>query len=268
MKKNNKFLIVLIILIIAAATGLWLWFNNFKPTDTSLSDIKKRGVLVVGSDIPYGVMEFFDQNNKAVGIDVDIATEIASRLGVKLEFNNCAWDKIFPLVKNGQIDLAISSITITPERQKEMLFSDSYFNGGQVIVTNENNQEIKGVNDLLDKKIAVQKDSTGYKEAKKYTSENSIFAYLNFDATSDGQGIINDLNNKKFVVIIVDYIQALALIKNNSNLKIIGVPFTKEEYGIVTKIGNNSLMEKINSVLQDMREDGTLEGIETKWTRL
>lgn len=267
MKKKNTFLIVLIVLIIAVAAGLWLWFNNSKIADTSLSDVKKRGVLVVGSDVPYGVMEFFDQNNKTVGIDVDIAAAIASQLGVRLEFNDYDWDKIFPLVKNGGIDLAISSVTITSDRQKEMLFSDHYFHGGQVIVINEDNQEIKGINDLFGKKIATQKDSTGYNEAKKYTSDDLIFTYLNFDNSTDGQGIINDLKNKKFAAIIVDYIQALALIKDYPNLKIVGVPFTKEEYGIATKIGNNSLMEKINAILQNMQQDGTLEKIETKWTK-
>lgn len=262
------FLIVLVVSILVIITGLWLWFNNHKAADNSLANIKNKGVLVVGGYIPYGVMEFFDANNKAAGIDVDIAAEIASQLGVRLEFNDYDWDKIFPLVKNGQIDLAISSITITPERQKEMLFSNPYFNGGQVIVINVNNQEIKGINDLFGQKIAVQRDSTGYNEAKKYTSENSIFTYLNFNASADGQSIINDLANKKFAAIIVDYIQALTLIKNYPNLKIVGVPFTKEDYGLATKIGNNSLMEKINSILQNMKKNGTLEKIETKWTRL
>jgi len=164
--------------------------------------------------------------------------------------------------------LAISSITITSDRQKEMLFSDPYFNGGQVIVVNADNQDIKGVNDLANKKIAAQKDSTGYSEAQKYSSENLISTYLNFDNSLSGQGIISDLKNKKFEAIIVDYIQALSMIKDNPSLKIVGVPFTKEEYGIATKVGNNSLMEKINSILQKMKSDGTLDKIETKWTKI
>ena len=79
------------------------------------------------------------------------------------------------------------------------------------------------------------------------------------------RGIINDLKNKTFDAIIVDYSEALVIIKNNLDLRIVGTPFTKEDYGIATKLGNNSLIEKINSILKDMDADGTLKKIEIKW---
>lgn len=266
--KKNIILIITLVFLIIALSGIWFWRSGFKKTDSSLSDVKKRGVLVVGSDIPYGVMEFFDQNNKPVGIDVDVAKEIASHLGVKLEFNDYDWEQIFPLVKNGKIDLAMSSVTITPDRQKEMLFSQPYFNGGQVIVVLSKNQEIKGVNSLSGKKIAVQKDTTSYTEAKKYTSENLISSYLDFDGSGGAPNIVDDLKNEKVDAIIVDYTQALNIIKNNTSLKIVGVPFTKEDYGVVTKIGNNSLIEKVNLILQQLKDDGTMDQIETKWEKI
>lgn len=267
MKKKIAFIAILAILVIIVAAGIWKWSGNFRDADNSLANIEKKGTLIVGADIPYGVMEFFDENNNPAGVDVDVAKEIASRLGVRLIFEDRDWDQLFSEVKNSKLDLAISSITITPERQKEVLFSDHYFHGGQVIVVRADNQAIKGVADLADKKIAAQKDTTGQDEARKYTREDMIFPYLSFDNSEDGTGIINDLKNDKFDVIIVDYIQALDMIKNNSGLKIVGVPFTKETYGIITKIGNNSLTQKINSILSDMEKDGTLEKIETKWVK-
>ncbi|MFA6194784.1 MAG: ABC transporter substrate-binding protein [Patescibacteria group bacterium] len=268
MKKKNTFFVVLTVLVIATVVGAWLWYGNFKTADSSLADIKKREVLKVGSNLPFGVMERFDENNKPVGIDIDIAQEIASRLGVTLELNNYGWDELFTAVKSGEVDLAISSITITPERQKEVFFSRPYFNGGQVIVALSDNQEIKGIADLEDRKIAAQKDTTGYNEAKRYTSASLIYPYLNFDKINGSLGIIDDLRSGKFDVIIVDYIQALDMIKEYPGLKIVGVPFTKENYGIITKIGNESLMQKINSILQDIGEDGALEKIEAKWIKL
>ena len=266
MKNKKLFLVISALFIIAVIAGVW-WYQNFRTTDDSLANVKNKGVLIVGSDIPYGVMEFFDIDNNPAGIDVDVAQEIAFRLGVKLEFNDYDWDQLFDKVKRGEIDLALASITITPERQKEMRFSDPYFNGGQVIVTRSANQEISGVKSLVGKKIAVQKDTTGYTEAKKYTPENLISVYLNFENTN-GAGIISDLKNEKFEAIIVDYIQALSMIKTNSGLKIIGVPFTKEDYGIATRFGNNALMEKINLILEGMKSDGTLDKIKTKWTKI
>lgn len=267
MRKKSLLLTILAILIVAVSAMAWIWYNYFRPTEDSLANVKRKGALVVGSEMPFGVMEFFDASNNPAGIDVDVAKEIASRLGVRLEFKDYDWDQLFSSVKDGGIDLAISSITITPERQAELLFSDPYFNGGQVIITRAENQEIKGVNSLVGKKIGVQKDTTGYDEAKKYTQENLIAAYKSFGNVAGDPNIVDDLKAGKFDAIIVDYIQALDTIKNNSGLKIVGVPFTKENYGLAARIGNVSLMRKINSILQDMTSDGTLEKIEAKWTR-
>jgi len=266
MKKKNTFFIIIVVLIIAIAVGAWWWHNHPKPSDDSLANVVKRGVLIVGSDIPFGVMEFFGKDNEPEGIDVDIAREIATHLGVRLEFNDYDWDQLFSKVKTGEIDLAISSITITSERQKEMFFSKPYFNGGQVLVVRSDNNEIKGVNNLVGKKIAAQQDTTGYDEAKKCTQENLISTYLNFDGSGGTTNIIDDLRDAKVEVIIVDYIQALDMIKNYPGLKIVGVPFTKEDYGITTAIGNNSLIQEVDSILQNLEKSGMLEQIKTRWS--
>jgi polar amino acid transport system substrate-binding protein len=267
MKKKNLFLVISLVVIIVIVSIVWFWYENTKIDDDSLTNIKDRGALIVGSNIPYGIMEFFNENNQPVGVDVDIAREIANRLGVKLEFNNYEWSDLFVKIKNDEIDLAISSITITNERQRDLLFSNPYFNGGQVIVIKRSNSDIKGVNSLADRRIATQQDTTGYDEAKKYTTKNIIFTYPDFNETPEGIAIINDLRIDKFEAIIVDYIQALNMVKNNPDLKIVGVPFTREDYGIATKIGNDSLIKKVNSILHDMQEDGTLDSIKTKWTK-
>jgi ABC-type amino acid transport substrate-binding protein len=267
MKRKNIYLVCAAALLILITVGAWIWYNNYLTTNKSLIDVKKSGVLLVGSGMPYGVMEFFDQNNQPVGFDVDISQEIATRLGVKLEFKDYDWNQLFVKLKSGEINLAVSSITITPERQKEMLFSDPYFNGGQVIIVNIDNQEVVGVNSLVGKKIAVQEGTTGYDEAKKYTSDNLISTYLNFNNSDTGPNIIKDLKNQKFDAIIVDYIQALDLIKNNQGLKIVGVPFTRETYGVATKLGNDALIKKINSIFRDMKNDGTFDKINKKWIK-
>ncbi|MFA6514455.1 MAG: ABC transporter substrate-binding protein [Patescibacteria group bacterium] len=264
MKKRNNFLLGGIIFTIIAIIGIGLWYQN-SLQDNSLSNVENKGVLVVGSSLPYGQMEFFD-NNKPAGIDVDIVTEIAKRLGVKLDFKNYDWDDLFIATNKGEIDLAISSITITPERERLILFSIPYFNAGQAIITNTNN-EIKGINDLKDKKIAVEKNTTGHAEAKKYTQENLIYTFLNPENDNDMTHIINDLKNNEFDAIIVDYVQALDITKKHAGVKIVGVPFTKENYGIATKISNDSLIKEVNFILQGMIDDGTLETIKTNWTK-
>jgi len=268
MRKKKLFLYVLAVIIVFAVVGAGAWYQYFRPTDNSLANIKKKGVLVVGSDIPYGMMEFFDANNQPAGIDVDIAAEIADSLGVKLEFRDYDWDQLFSKVKSGDIDLAISSITITPERQQEMLFSHPYFNGGQVIIVRSDEEDIQGVLGLAEKKVATQENTTGYTEAKKYVSDSDIITYLNFDKVEGGPSILDDLEARKFDAIIVDYVQALDIIKNYSGVKIVGVPFTKESYGIATKIGNDSLIKQVNYILKRLKNSGGLEEINSQWITL
>lgn len=264
MRKKIIILAALALILLAVGFG-WRYYNQI--ANNYLDNLKNPGVLVVGSNLPYGVMEFFDENNKPIGFDVDVAQEIANRLKLKLEFNNYDWDVLLSKVKNGEIDLAISSITITPERQKEMLFSHSYFSGGQVIIVRSDDQDISGVSDLLNKKIAAQNDTTSYAEAKKYTAANLVYPYASYNKTASGVEIVNDLKNKKFDAIIVDYVQALTLTKDDLSLKIVGVPFTKEDYGIASKISHPALINKINLILSDMENDGTMEKINTKWIK-
>ncbi len=265
MKRTIPSPLALIVIALAVVAFLWIWQRNAVWTDDSLLRVQESEVLRVGSDIPFGVMEFFDENGQAVGIDVDIAKEIAARLGVELQYIDYDWDKLFPAVKGGHIDLAISGLTITSDRQEELLFSDPYFQGGQTIVVRSDNQDIKGINDLHGRAIAAQRETTSYDEALKYASLDKLFPFWDYENSGYGASVIDDLKDGVFEVLLVDYTEALGIIKENPDLKIVGVPFTDEEYGIVTAPGNDSLMEKVNSILQDMREKGVLLQIEEKW---
>ena len=96
--KKNIIIFVVVVFILAAILGAWWWQhqqNLSSAVDSSLANVIKKGKLVVGSDIPYGVMEFIDKDGQPAGIDVDIAKEVASRLGVQLEFKDYDWNALF-----------------------------------------------------------------------------------------------------------------------------------------------------------------------------
>lgn len=236
-----------------------------KITDPTLLKIKERGILIVASDIPYGVMEFLDENDQPAGIDVDIAREIANKIGVKLYFKDCDWNSLFEIIKSGEADLAISSITINSERSKEMLFSNPYFNGGQVIVTRAENIDINFLDDLADKKIGVQRETTGQTEAQKYTKAELIRKYDSYEDEQSGSGMAYDLQNGNIDAIILDYVAVVSLVKKQPTLKMIGEPFTQEFYGIATKLGNNALMEIVNETIREIKTTGKFDEIKSKW---
>jgi ABC-type amino acid transport substrate-binding protein len=256
-------LLAVVIAVVGISTLGYKYFVNEKQSayvDSAVSDIKAKGTLVVGSDIPYGVMEFFDQSGVAVGVDVDIAQEIATSLGVKLEFEDHDFDSLFELLKKGDIDLVVSSITITPERQKEMLFSTPYFNGGQAILV-KNTSTIKGERDLTDGKIGVQVDTTANELAAKYTTKESILTY------KDPSAMIEAIGKGEVDSLLIDYVAAITIVKDNPSLKITGEPLTQEFYGVVAKLGNDSLVEEVNSTLRGIKRSGKLEQIINTWVK-
>ncbi len=268
MKKLIMFA-VLIIVIVGAASAFYFLSRDDKAgsnQDPVIEKIQKSGKLVVGVDFSYGVMEFFDENNQPVGIDIDIINEIAKRLGVRAEIRRYVWDDLFAAVKSGEIDLAISSITITAQRLEEMSFSAPYFNGGQAIVAKEDNAVILDLASLKDKKIGVQQDTTSYDEAAKITDPELIKQYASWDDAVLPGGIIFELKEGVIDAVIVDYIQAVESVRKDAGLKIVGEPFTQEYYGIAAKLGNTALTESVNSILRDLKREGFLENVKNKWT--
>ncbi|MCP4420319.1 MAG: transporter substrate-binding domain-containing protein, partial [Chloroflexi bacterium] len=155
------FLLSLILLFVTAVIGCGgsgdIMVEEDLPTDASLNDVKAKGTLVVGVDIPYGVMEFYDESGNATGIDMDIARGISSQLNVTLEIKTMPFADLFGALKGGEIDVVISAVTITPERQETMLFSAPYLDAGMSIAVKNDNTDINSLKDLDGKRIGVLK---------------------------------------------------------------------------------------------------------------
>jgi len=225
--------------------------------DMSLKNVLESGTLVIGTDATYPPMEYLDENNEIIGFDIDFIKEISSSLNVNPEVKSIEWDNIFNDVKSGEVDVIISSITITTERSEEMLFSDPYFNGGQVIVTLESQEIIFGQEDLREKKVGVQIDTTSQNEAEKYTSLVEVYP--------DYEQATKDLLSRKIDAIIIDYVAGNEIVKLDNGLKIVGDPLTQEFYGIATKETNYALIEEINSIIRQMKRDGRIDELKDKW---
>jgi ABC-type amino acid transport substrate-binding protein len=246
---------ILCILLVAGCTQV-----TDNRVDVNSMKLVSPGKLTVGTNIPYEPMEYYDESGKAVGVDIDIINEIANRLNVPVEVVNYGWDELFIAVNESKVDLAISSITITPERSVNFLFSVPYFNAGQIVITTNDNDKIKTPEDMSGMKIGAQKDTTSIDEANKYGT--IAVPYDNMD-----EQIINDLKSGKIDAIVVDYIAALNIVQKDSSLKLVGDPFTQEFYGMVTKIGNDALIQDVNGAIRDMKRDGTLDDILSKWLK-
>lgn len=260
---KKSIIFTLLLIAILFLVSLYYFFGKSlksESRDPLLRKIKTQGKIIVGTDATYPPLESIDEDGNFIGLDIEIAKEIAKDLGVKAEFQNIAWENLFDALREGEVDMIISAITITPERAEIMAFSDPYFNAGQVIVTKtEKAGLIRELADLNGRKIGVQIATTSEEEAKKYTDPDLVISYQNYDLAKEAlsAGLID--------FIIIDYPAAIGMVKKEKDFVIIGKPLTQEFYGIAVQIGQKALLEEINKTLKHLREEGKLKEMEERW---
>ena len=240
---------------------------------------KKSQTLTVGTEAAYPPLEYIE-NGTFVGFDVDLMREIGKRLGLTVEFVNTPFDKLIPGLEENKFDCAISAITITGEWQKNVSFSDSYFNAGQTILVRENYDEIADLNDLKGKAVGVQIATTG----EAYTSRLAYQFGMNTTFEDIKSGNTTNIKVIRRYVSAPDAIPALkkgdvdAVICDNTftewvvnkqpgEFKIVGGLLTEEKYGIAVNKEEKELLTSINKALKEIEGDGTREEIYEKWFR-
>lgn len=224
----------------------------------STSGDGEKRVLKVATDATYAPMEYMDENGNIVGLDIDIVKEIAKAAGFEVEFINYGWEPLFVAVKNGEVDFAVSSITINDKRKKDGYdFSEPYFYANQQILVPEGS-EITGVKDLEGKKISVQIGTTGHIIMQEMFGETNpnILAYdsmpLAITAMLNGDADASVGDNS----VITGYI------KNNPNVKVQVInddSFEREYYGLMVKKGNNEVLDLLNEGLRKIKANGKLK---------
>lgn len=262
---NGKLFLGLVVFLIGA--GLTTLFvlrqNGTSGIDSSqVTSTLGRDRLVIGTDATYPPMEFLE-DGEVQGIGIDVAKAVADKLGVAIEIRQVPWEELFEGVDAGDIDLAVSSITITPERQEKHLFSRSYFESGQSIVVASGNDEILLPADLEGKKLAAHEDTTSYEESVKYAgSADLVEVYLGSIDRYVEMLVAGDID-----AIVIDYPAGLDVANNNEGVKVANQPFTSESYGMMTKLERTDLMSFVNLAIEEMKEDGTLDQIVSKWSK-
>jgi polar amino acid transport system substrate-binding protein len=200
-----------------------------------------------------------DSTKQPEGFDIDLMDAIGKKAGFTPQYQNTPFDSVLAGIATCQFDAAISAITITDERKQKMNFSDSYISAGQIVATRKDTTDINGPQDLQGKTIGVQASTTGEIEAKKIPGA-TIKPYDAVDLA------FLDLMNKQVDAVIVDNPTTLTYVnKSPDKLKVVGEPFTDEDYGIAVCNKNKDLLDKINKALAELKADGTLQKLQDKW---
>jgi len=214
----------------------------------------------VATDATWPPFEYVDTTtSEIIGFDIDLFKAIAEEAGIEVEFINVAWDPLLAGVAQGTYDAAISSITITADRAKDMLFSDPYFAAGQMIVVQIGVNSIASKSDLTGKTVGVQLGTTGHIEVDNISGATS--------KPYDDIGLaFQDLMNGQVDAVVCDNPVALSYVgKNATKLKTVGTAFTDENYGIAMPKGSEDLMKKINDALKKVKASGTIDNLSKKW---
>ncbi|MGK7956846.1 MAG: ABC transporter permease subunit [Crocosphaera sp.] len=217
-------------------------------------------VLKVATEPTFPPFEMLDQQGDSLeGFDIDLIKAISTETGLKVELISLPFDGIIPALQAQTVDVAISAITITPQRSQTVSFSRPYFKSGLAIVVRKDNQDIKGFDDLRNKRIAVQIGTTGAKKASLIPNAKII----TFDSVSLA---LQELINNNVDALINDAPVTLYAIKtgNLKGLKVVSELLTEEYYGIALP-KNSPYLDTINNALLTLIENGTYQVIYQKW---
>jgi len=220
---------------------------------------KKENTLVMVTEAGFAPYEYYE-NGKIVGVDIEIANEIAKALGKELKIKDIAFDSIVNELKSGKADFALAGMSITPERLKEVDFSIEYTTSRQVVIV-RNDSPITSVNDIYDKKVAVQLGSV----ADLYFSED----YPNTELIRQKKylSMAEDLKVKKIDLIVMDELPAKEIVASNTDLKILSGYVFEDSYGIAVQKGNTELLTKINTVLTRLIQEGKINEYIIKYSK-
>lgn len=211
---------------------------------------------------PYEYRE--GEDGEIIGIDAEIAAEIAKKLGMELEIVDTEFGSIIGGVQSGKYDMGMAGMTVTDERKESVDFSDTYATCIQVVIVKDGGS-VASLEDLDgDVKIGVQQDTTGdiYASAEPKDGgygKDKVIRY------KTGAEAVQALVTGKVQAVIIDNEPAKSFVKANEGLKILDTEYAVEDYAICVAKENDELLEKINKALAELKADGTIDKIVKKY---
>ena len=247
MKQLYRSVFVFLVLVCLAA-----------PVFAGGSQEKEKVIQFAGSG-GYPPFNFINEDNEVIGFDVDVAREIANRMGLKLKYVTTAWDGIIEGLRAGRYDGILGSMAITPEREEVVDFSEPYYySGAQLIVRKDSG--ISSPADLTsDNTVGLVTGTTFAKDAEKLGVKIKYY--------EDDNQTLMELINGRLDGVITDRVvglNAMNKIQGGDSLTLAGKLLRKEQCAIAFQ-KDSPLRDKVNGILDDMRNDGTLAKISADW---
>ena len=234
--------------------------SSTASAETASYDVEtvEDGVLIMSTNAAFPPYEMTNDAGEFEGIDVEMAGEIAKRLGLELQIDDMDFDAALLAVQQGKSDIAMAGITITEDRLVNMDFSNTYANGVQSVIVPEGS-DITSPDDLAGKLVGVQRGTTGYTFCIDEFGEDAVAPFDN------GNTAVQNLVSGKVDAVVIDNAPAQEYVAANPGLTILDTAFADEDYAIGVAKGNTQLLDAINSILAEMEADGTTQSIIDKY---
>ena len=252
-----------LVLVAAAAVSMFAGCKKTQKVDNSLAELKERKVFVLGLDDSFPPLGYRDDDNNIIGYDIDLAKEVASRLGVEFKAQPIDWDAKEMELSTGKIDCIWNGFTMTADREKALSFTKPYLNNEQVLVV-RNNSGIKTLSDAAGKIIGLQSGSS----AQEAVDGNPAFktslkeiVYFKENVTA-----LNDLEMGNIDGVVMDsVVAAFDISLSKKPLELVPEVLSYEAYGVAFRKEDVKLRDEVQEILEEMAEDGTVEAISNKW---
>ena len=224
-----------------------------------LAKVKDDGKLLIGTEGTFAPFTFHDESGKLTGFDVEIATEVAKRLGVNPEFKETQWDAIFAGLDAKRFDMIANLVGIMPDRQEKYDFSDPYIKSAAVLITHKDNNDVKTFEDIKGLNSAQSLTSNYGLMAKKYGA--NLVGVEGFTQSMEL------LASKRVDVTINDRISFINYTKKKPDapIKIVATSEEATVSGLMFRKNSETLVNEVNKALSGMIADGTYTRISEKW---
>ena len=229
--------------------------------DNSLQKVKDSGKFILGLDATFKPMGYTDENDQIVGFDIDVAAEVCKRMGVELVNQPINWDTKETDLELGKCDCIWNGMSVSPERAEKMNLSEPYMKNAMVFVV-KGDSLVTSMDDLKTAKIAVQNGST----AQDILEKSEIKDTITIAAIGTNVEALQQLEMGLCDAVFLDKIVADYEIKTTGkNLRVLPEGLEEEEYAIGFRKNDQALRDEVQKILGEMKADGKLAEISTKW---
>ena len=258
------------LLLLAAGLALWRWRWAAQRKDLVWERIQSSGVMRVGMDASFPPFEVVNERGKFSGHDVDLAWELARRLGVaEVAFVNISFDGLYDALLEGKCDLIISALPYDRDLTEDVAYSPAYFNAGQRMLVRKTEQQVVKPSDLIavagrPLKIAVELGSEAHYAARDLSRRNASLELLTVYTVDEALALLRE---GKADAVVADAVTAYIYASQHDEVQLVEEPLTDEPYVIAMPLDSFRLIREVNQALAALSAEGRLERLREQWLR-